>query len=294
MATAGALSRAVARMIARRATIIATEKLTDELVALTLEATGFRGVTWTPGEKVQIAMTSVFDTRTYTPIEWDADRGRTRIVGFLHGSGPGCMWLRNARVGDTCDVLGPRHSLNVCKLEGPIAFFGDETSLALAYALSRESGTSCSYHFEAGDAGSTRLLAEQWGLDDVNVVARTAGESHLDKLEAALPSPAEKGATFILTGKAQTIQRLKVGLKGLGSDAFRFVLIAFATTNCSRGHSVRRMDFLSEAIKKTICCTALSHISYIACLSVVRRPRGNGTYHDSFGIAEWQSVGEPS
>jgi NADPH-dependent ferric siderophore reductase len=227
MATAGALSRAVARMIARRATIIATEKLTDELVALTLEATGFRGVTWTPGEKVQIAMTSVFDTRTYTPIEWDADRGRTRIVGFLHGSGPGCMWLRNARVGDTCDVLGPRHSLNVCKLEGPIAFFGDETSLALAYALSRQRATSCSYHFEAGDAASTRLLAAQWGLDEVNVVARTAGESHLDTLAAVLPALAEEDATFILTGKAQTIQRLKVGLKDLNVPPRRAISKAY-------------------------------------------------------------------
>ncbi|RYE98253.1 MAG: siderophore-interacting protein [Oxalobacteraceae bacterium] len=227
MATTGALSRAVARMIARRATIIATEKLTDELVAITLEATGFRGVTWTPGEKVQIAMNSVFDTRTYTPIEWDADRGRTRILGFLHGIGPGCVWLRNAKVGDTCDVLGPRHSLNVCKLEGPIAFFGDETSMALAYALSRERGTFCFYHFEADDAGSTRLIAEQWGLDEVNVVARTAGESHLYKLEAALPSLAEKGATFILTGKAHTIQRLKVGLRGLDVPARRAISKAY-------------------------------------------------------------------
>ena len=211
----GTLSRAVARMIARRATIISTERPKDYLVAITLEAASFRSVTWTPGEKLQIAMSSVFETRTYTPLEWDSDRGRTRILGFLHGSGPGCAWLRNARAGDTCHVLGPRHSLNVRKPEGPIAFFGDETSLGLAFALSREGGNPCSYHFEADDAGSIRQFAEQWGLPEVNVVARTVGESHLDALAAALPDLIDQGATFILTGKAQTIQRLKVELKRL-------------------------------------------------------------------------------
>lgn len=212
--SAGAFSRAVARMIARRAMIVATDMLADDLVAITLEAASFRGVTWTPGEKVQIAMSSVFETRTYTPIEWDAERGRTRIIGFLHGSGPGCVWLRNANVGDTCDVLGPRHSLNVRKPDGAIAFFGDETSLGLAYALSREGRKSCSYHFEVREAGSVRQLVEQWGLDDVSVVGRTTGESHLDTFTAALPTLASQGMSFILTGKAQTIQRLKAGLTG--------------------------------------------------------------------------------
>jgi NADPH-dependent ferric siderophore reductase len=138
--SAGALSRAVARIIARRATIAAKKNLTDDLVAITLEASGFKGMAWTPGDKRQIAMGSVFDTRTYTPIEWDAERGQTRIIGFAHGSGPGGARLREAKEGNTCDMLGPRHSLDVRKPEGLVALFGDETSLGLAYSLSRESG----------------------------------------------------------------------------------------------------------------------------------------------------------
>lgn len=113
----GAVSRALARLLARRAKIVATERLTDDIVAITLEAPDFRGVVWTPGDKVQIVMGSVFESRTYTPIEWDAQRGRTRIVGYLHGNGPACAWLRAAVVGDTCDLLGPRHSLDVRKLK---------------------------------------------------------------------------------------------------------------------------------------------------------------------------------
>ncbi len=225
--SAGALSRAVARMIARRATIVAVERLTDDFVAITLEATGFRGVTWTPGEKVQIAMASVFETRTYTPFEWDKDRGQTRILGFLHGDGPGCVWLRNAKAGDTCDVLGPRHSLNVRKLEGSVAFFGDETSLGLAYALSREGGNSCSYHFQVRDPGSFRQLVEKFGLGCVDSVTCTAGGRCLETLAAALPTLADLNATFVLTGKAQTIQHLKMGLKSLDVSSHRTMSKAY-------------------------------------------------------------------
>ncbi len=223
----GALSRVVARMIAHRTTIAATEAPADGFVALTLEAPGFRGVSWTPGCKVQIAMGSVFDTRTYTPIEWDAEQGRIRILGFLHGSGPGSDWLRGARVGDTCDVLGPRHSLDLRKTNAPVVFFGDETSLGLACALSREGGASCSYRFEASDAETMHRAASIWGLRGVDVVARTAGDEHFDALTADLSALAVAGATFILTGKAQMIQQVKAVLKNVGVPSSRTISKAY-------------------------------------------------------------------
>ncbi|MET4664072.1 siderophore-interacting protein [Sphingomonas sp. PvP056] len=225
--SAGALSRAFARVIARRATIVTTEKLGHDLVVITLEAPGFKGVKWTPGEKVQIAMSSIFETRTYTPFEWDRDMGRLRILGFLHGSGPGCDWLRTARAGDSCDVLGPRHSLTVGPAEGPVAFFGDETSVAFAYALSREGRNLCSCFVEVRNAESTHDLCKQWNLNTMNVVARTANESHLNTLRAALPALADEGATFILTGKAQTIQHLQAGLKDLNVQPRRIMSKAY-------------------------------------------------------------------
>jgi hypothetical protein len=51
----GAFSRSVARMIAKCATVVASEKITDDFVVLTLEAPNFRGVVWTPGTKIQVA-----------------------------------------------------------------------------------------------------------------------------------------------------------------------------------------------------------------------------------------------
>ena len=224
--SAGALSRAVARMIAPRTTIVATETPADGFVAITLEAPGFRSVTWTPGCKVQVAMGSVFETRTYTPVEWDPARGRTRIVGFLHGAGPGSAWLREATVGDTCDVLGPRHSLDLRKAAALVALFGDETSLGLARALS-SMGVAASCRFEARDPASMRRTAGAWHLRDVEVVARTAGDGHLDMLVAPLPALAVAGTTFVLTGRAQAIQRLRAELRNLGVPPGRIMAKAY-------------------------------------------------------------------
>lgn len=211
-----AFRRAVARMFAKQATIAAVDVLVDRFVEITLVSPAFCGVAWTPGSKVQIAMGSVFKTRTYTPIEWDAEHGRIRIVGFLHGEGLGTAWLRAANQGDSCHVLGPRHSLDVRIANGPIVFCGDETSVGLAYAVSRANSLPCSYRFEASNADALDQVVEAWGLRDVAVIARAVDDAHLHAFTAAVPALAAAGATYILTGKAQTIQRIKTELKSAG------------------------------------------------------------------------------
>ncbi len=40
-------------------------------------------------------MGPAFVARTYTPIEWDAIAGGTRILGYTHGEGPGSAWIGN-------------------------------------------------------------------------------------------------------------------------------------------------------------------------------------------------------
>ncbi len=87
------------------------EPLGERFRLITLESPQFRGLEWRAGQKIQIAMGSTFTTRTYTPIEWDADAGRTRILGAAHDVGPGSAWVRDVRPGETCEVFGPRGSL---------------------------------------------------------------------------------------------------------------------------------------------------------------------------------------
>ena len=133
----GRLSRALIRLIMKRATVTANETVADRFRLITLEGPGLVDVVWTPGQKIQIAMGSAFVARTYSPIAWNGAAGRTCILGYAHGAGPGSDWLRAAVPGSSCDIFGPRASLDIGRPSGPLAIFGDETSLGLAYALAQ-------------------------------------------------------------------------------------------------------------------------------------------------------------
>lgn len=226
MANSTGLRSAITRLVTKRLTIVACEPLARDMVLLTLEGAALIGASWKPGQKLQIAMGSAFDTRTYTPIDWDARHGRTRILGFAHGSGPGSDWLRDAKVGDTCDVLGPRRSISDHGLQGPIAVFGDETSLGLACALARDTRT-LSFHFEVGDVAAIEQVVARLGLRDATLVSRMPEDGHLEAVAAVLRPAAAAGWSFMLTGRALLIQRLRVELKQLEVPAERFVTKAY-------------------------------------------------------------------
>jgi NADPH-dependent ferric siderophore reductase len=215
----GRLNKALLRLLMNRVTVVASEWLADRFRMLTLEGPGFKGVAWTPGQKVQIAMGSAFVTRTYTPIEWDAATGRTRVLGYAHGEGPGSAWLLGLETGDECDVFGPRNSLDVGR---------DETSIGLAHALVQQNpARAVSCRFEVGDVERCLAVTAHLGLDDAMLFSRSEDEAHLKEMEAALPVLAEAGATFVLTGKADTIQQLRQTLKGRAVPGARIVAKAY-------------------------------------------------------------------
>lgn len=216
----GRLSRALMRMMMKHARITAIEPLAPTFRLLTLESPEFKGHQWVPGQKLQVAMGSAFVTRTFTPIDWDPLTGHTRILGYVHGSGPASAWISAARQGDECDVFGPRSSLDLSPVGGKrVLILGDETSIGLAHAVSRIAGTRPSILLEVNEAGSAREVLVRLGIDQAEVFERTANDSHLDTMERRLPALAEAGVTCVLTGKASSIQRLRRGLKALGGSA---------------------------------------------------------------------------
>lgn len=211
---AGRLSKALMRLWMKRATVVASERLADRFWLITLEGPALRDVPWTPGDKVQIAMGSAFVSRTYTPIEWNASTGRACILGYAHGDGPGSAWVRAVAPGDECDIFGPRASLDGGRLLGPVAIFGDETAIGLSYAVTRQDpARPVTIHLEVDDVEGARQVAAQLNLHDAILFARTSGDGHIAAMEAALHTLAATGASFLLTGKAGTIQRLRQSLK---------------------------------------------------------------------------------
>ncbi|NYT39403.1 siderophore-interacting protein [Sphingomonas sp. R-74633] len=222
----GRLSQAFRRLLMRPALVIANEQLAGGFRLITLEGPALAHVGWTPGQKVQVAMGAGFATRTYTPIEWNESVGRTCLLGYAHSEGPGSAWVRGAEPGDACDLFGPRGSLDASRLPGPLALFGDETAIGLAYALSRQERAVTS-HFEIGDADAACLVAEQLGLGRVALYPRRAGETHLPAMEATLPALIAAGASFVLAGKAGTVQRVRQSLKALGLPGSRVITKAY-------------------------------------------------------------------
>ncbi|WP_395396960.1 siderophore-interacting protein [Novosphingobium sp. BL-8A] len=212
----------------KRAAVTGCEALGDRLRLITLEGPALQGVEWLPGHKIQIAMGSAFLARTYTPIEWDALIGRTRILAFAHGTGPGSDWVRRANIGDECDLFGPRASLDLRQLEGPIAVFGDETSLGLAHAMARHDPCRVvSGYFEVCGAAVGAAMGDRLGRLDGSFFETAADQSHVAAMEARLPSLIAGGSAFVLTGKAGTVQRLRQALKLRGVPAARIKAKAY-------------------------------------------------------------------
>jgi NADPH-dependent ferric siderophore reductase len=165
-----------------------------------------------PGDKIQVRA-SGFSMRTYTPVGWDAERGRTRLCAYVHGAGPGARWAGSVRRGDTCSFFGPRRSLSIAKLSGDIVLFGDETSLGVGASVRsfRPEGTRLVFEATAELPMRTALGALE--LDDVAIVQRRTDDDHLREASEEIARSATPNSTVVLTGKAASIVRLRQRLR---------------------------------------------------------------------------------
>ncbi len=223
----GRLVQVMGQLFARPARIVESRTVGGDFVVLTLESPQFTGLDWTPGQKVQIAVGPALTYRTYTPTEWDSRNGRTRLLAYVHGDGPGSDWSRRAKVGDGCNVYGPRASLDLGSLKGPAFLFGDETSFAVAIAMAGRSAagaSTCLFEVNANDA-SRQVLAD-FGLEHAELLTRTQDDA-LEHIGARLADADKADATFVLTGKATSIQRIRAMLKQHGVPGGRVMTKAY-------------------------------------------------------------------
>ncbi|WP_213978968.1 siderophore-interacting protein [Sphingomonas sp. dw_22] len=220
----GRIEKTLIRWLMRPATVTAVEPLSARFRLIDLAGDALQGVVWRPGQKIQVMLGGLFTARTYTPMEWDA-RGSTRILAWSHGAGPGSDWATGLAEGDECQFFGPRRSLDVADIEGPLVLFGDETSFGLAAALTGMSGRTPPPQllFEVSDAGECGPVLQATALGAATLVERRADSSHMPDLESRITQLAQGDATFVLTGRAQAIQRLNRALRmaGVGSTRLR-------------------------------------------------------------------------
>jgi ferric-chelate reductase (NADPH) len=222
----GLLEAAVQKMFMRPAHVFAVEDLGEQFRMVTLGGPALKKVEWTPGDKIQIQFGG-WVQRTYTPVDWDSLLGRTRVLVYLHGDGPGAHWARALRPGDDCVLFGPRDSIDLTKLQSPAFVFGDETSFGLVVALNsiKPGPTQVQTALEISPSDDTLSTIKALGLDGVHICERHENSAHLAEVEAQARELllVHPSATFVLTGKAASIQHLRQFLRrhGVASGQFQ-------------------------------------------------------------------------
>lgn len=218
----GVLPRLLVRWFFRPANVVENLPLGMGMHRITLEGPSLRGTRWTPGDKLQIQMGQALVTRTYTPVTWDAATGRTWFIAHAHAAGPGSEWVRNAREGQACQIMGPRSSLMPCKAPGADwLLLGDETAIGLAIACKTRHG-----FLETGNAHATRHLCEALGLP-ASTYQREPNETHLETLFEDALAHAHGDSRFLLAGRARSVQWLLKALRRRGVGPTRMLTKAY-------------------------------------------------------------------
>ena len=215
---AGLLEATIQKLFTRSVTVIDIVDLGSAFRLITLGGDALVNVAWTPGDKIQIQLGG-WVQRTYTPIDWDATAGRTRILACLHADGPGTHWARSLQAGDACVLFGPRKSIALARARAPVIVFGDDTSLGLAAALARHGAASVL--LEVASVADTLPVLDHLQLAGAHLSPRAADGAHLGGMESHLSTllMQDASADIVLTGQASSIQRMARFLRETGTGA---------------------------------------------------------------------------
>jgi ferric-chelate reductase (NADPH) len=206
----------------KSAKVTEVSQLSPGFVKVGLEAEAFRGARWIPGAKLQFRpKRGVLSLRTYTPIEWDGERGTTSLIAFTHGAGPAAGWFRQVAPGDPCEVFGPRGSIDLRDLSGRVVFVGDESSVGLACALATIT-KDVQHVFESADpAELTTVLTELGFAGRFTAAPRDSDRAPLLQLTRKSAAEATEPFDLVVTGDAATVHAFRRGTRQWPQQAKR-------------------------------------------------------------------------
>jgi NADPH-dependent ferric siderophore reductase len=223
--------RAIARLLTRPARVTDTVTPSAKFRLIDLDSEGLKDCVWSPGDKIQLEFDGGLTARSYTPIMMDRAAGRTRILAYHHGTGPGSEWVRDAALDDGCQILGPRNSLDLSGLTPPTVVFGDETSFGLAAALQRNVLNPRGLHavFEVNALSESLMVLDTMGIVASAVIERRPDQSHLAEVTETILRVIDDCTTFVLTGRSASIRHVARALKGRDVTARRLKMRAYWT-----------------------------------------------------------------
>jgi ferric-chelate reductase (NADPH) len=211
-----AFLNAIGNKVFEPARIASVADISEHFRLVVIEAPSFKEAPWNPGEKIQIN-TGDWNVRTYTPISTDAALGQMKILVYMHGNGPGSKWASVLNAGQECQVMGPRTSLDFSKVEGQLVFAGDETSfgVCLSYQNKMGSTSGAKYFFEVNSVEESTKVLNWINLSSFTLVQKQTDGSHLKAISEKIAGEVvgRAGAVLMLTGHAQSIERIRAELK---------------------------------------------------------------------------------
>jgi len=204
------LSDIAAKRLFRSAVLEEVDELAEHVRLLRLAGSDLRDVAWVPGQKLQLRIEG-FTTRTFTPVRWDAQAGSTSIVAAMHGSGPGADYVRDMRTGQACQFFGPRASIDLSSISGPVLMAGDDTSVGLAVAAKSVPGLVAQHVLETARPDQTRQLLD--ALDVTGAILCTQGPEDALAGQVMEVIGRQPEITVVLTGRAQSIRKVRSAMK---------------------------------------------------------------------------------
>lgn len=193
------------------------EQLAESFILIEMTGTKLKEANWNPGSKVQVNVGNL-TYRTYTPISVDKNEGKLSFLAYKRNDGPASTWIHSLKVGDPCEVFGPRLSLDFSNIEEDAILFGDETSFGIAKVLQNNIKKKSYSFLELNLLAEGKEALGHLGLTGHRMIERSPEGSHLQTIAKEMFDLISNipDAKIFLTGRASSIQQVRAYLKNSG------------------------------------------------------------------------------
>lgn len=154
--------------------------------------------------------------RNYTVAYHDRENGIFDIIFHLHGNGLGSQYIDKLRVNDELFISPPRGKKLYEKTVQQQFFFGDETSLGVAFALLpllKQNSHQFQFYFELDE--QNKNAPELLGIDNCTIFLKNNSFRN-EKWISDLPlfkTDEWNTANFVLVGNVKSVQAFRKVLK---------------------------------------------------------------------------------
>ncbi|WP_255492426.1 FAD-binding oxidoreductase [Myroides sp. NP-2] len=177
----------------------------------------FKNLQFSSGSYLSLKLNYI-QTRKYTISQLDKDNGTLEFIAYLHpNGGTGQHFMHQLKMGDAISMNSLHANSNYLAIStASFIFFGDETSLGLAYSLCqkwKEKQYKYLFLFELDEENKTAPLALGIEQSLVFPKKKTFRSERLISQLDPIVMPEWKEAVFLLTGDAKSIQIFRKVIK---------------------------------------------------------------------------------